>query len=605
MTGRRIVLATVLMATVFMATVACVPRAQADGNVLKLIPEDALAFVVINNLAEVDAKITALAERVGAPPVSPLAMLKATVGNMTGLDEKGRVVLLAMPPETDDAMPIPILIAPVVDYEKFIKQFGSQDAKKKIATITVVGNTQLLIAEKDGYVLVAGPGQEKLLEQVLDSNKSIAAKVAAWKKPLGRSDVAAVITQPGVKMFSEKTLGEMRKAKEMFAKIDKAEMKQAIQAFEMYELLIEAMAKETDKVALFAKVDKKGNVFIRKSVIFIPGGKAAAAVAGMKSSKADHLAGLPGGPYVLAGGGVLPEKLTEMMMQMSVDMMKLMPDLYGIDPKQADELVGLSADSFKGMKSMSLLMGVGEANDPLYSNMVGVVKVGDAAKFTENYLKYIKALNELVDGDKPSILSATEVEEITLDGKPCLHLAMKIPTPPSVEGIPDYHKLMEAMFGPGGKINIYMATADKNTIVWGYTDKEKLLATLKTLKDPEKSLANDKQLAKTAARLPRGSQWVGYVSPRGSVAFANRTMVVMNKALLDQFEADGVVIENRPKAIPSIPEFPESPPVGFSMKIVKGRLQADMVVPDAVIRAIGKYTAKLREYSKKAEPTLE
>ena len=39
------------------------------------------------------------------------------------------------------------------------------------------------------------------------------------------------------------------------------------------------------------------------------------------------------------------------------------------------------------------------------------------------------------------------------------------------------------------------------------------------LKQPAEGLAADADVVKTAAMLPAGAQWVGYVSPSGAVAF--------------------------------------------------------------------------------------
>ena len=596
MSRRRILLSGVIAACL---TAACVPNAQAEADILEVIPDSALGFVLINNITEFDGKIVQLAGQIGAPPMSPLAMFKMSTGMTAGLNEKAPMAVVAMPSEADAPFPTPMFIGRVDDIDELRKQIAAMDVRKA-GGAEPDAEQRTLVGEKDGHALLALPGQDKLLKQVLESKKSIAAEVAGWKKPLGKSDVAAVVMPAGVKVFSNTILAELRKAKEMFKQLDGGNMEQAIAGFEMYEMFVEAAAKETDKVALLGKIDEKGNVFLTKRVSFVPGpgGEAAAAFAEVKPVEADLLAGLPDGPYVAAGGGVFPEKLTEMMLRMSVGVIKAMPELYGIAPEKADKLIALSAESVKGMQGMSMLMGVGKGDDPLYGNMVGFVKVDNSAEFMKHYGKYIDGYNELV-GDESAFLTRSEVKNVTIGGKPGLHLSMKIPTTPAAAEVPNYDKLMEAMFGPGEKINVYMATVDETTIAWGYTDKKKLLATLKALETPKKSLSKNKQLAKTKKLLPDGSQWVGYVSPQGSVTFANRMMGVMLKAMkaggdVDKTGAGGNTLDLGPGLSPSIPQFPKTPPVGFAVKVVDGQLEATLVVPGEVIKAIGEYSAELK-----------
>ena len=98
MTRRRIFPA---MAILVCLLAACAPRARADQDFLNMIPSDAVAFVVVHDLEEVDGKVTKLTSQVGFLPRSPLAMLKLSVRSVAGLDENGSVALVFMPPETE------------------------------------------------------------------------------------------------------------------------------------------------------------------------------------------------------------------------------------------------------------------------------------------------------------------------------------------------------------------------------------------------------------------------------------------------------------------------------------------------------------------------
>ena len=97
--------------------------APAAEDILKLVPESALGFVVLNRPADLDAKLQSLAGKLQLPPLSPLAMLKMQCKIQEGLDEHGTVGLIVLPPKGDYALPIAFLLLPVTDYKKFFEPF--------------------------------------------------------------------------------------------------------------------------------------------------------------------------------------------------------------------------------------------------------------------------------------------------------------------------------------------------------------------------------------------------------------------------------------------------------------------------------------------------
>src|SRR5947209_16566441 len=62
--------------------------APAQDPVLKFIPEDALAFMLVKRLADTSDKLEKIAGAVGIPGGSPLGLLKSQLGLEKGIDEK-------------------------------------------------------------------------------------------------------------------------------------------------------------------------------------------------------------------------------------------------------------------------------------------------------------------------------------------------------------------------------------------------------------------------------------------------------------------------------------------------------------------------------------
>jgi len=120
-------------------------------------------------------------------------------------------------------------------------------------------------------------------------------------------------------------------------------------------------------------VDSAQTVSIVKRVQFTPAGEWAEAVANAKPASEDLLGGLKAEPFLLAIGGIVPQKTLHDLMKVSVQMMQSQPT-FKLTPEQAQKYAELSAQSLSGIRSMRMLLGVPEsgtveafAAGPLYS----------------------------------------------------------------------------------------------------------------------------------------------------------------------------------------------------------------------------------------------
>ncbi|HUT91113.1 MAG TPA: hypothetical protein VMY37_16540, partial [Thermoguttaceae bacterium] len=214
------------------------------------------------------------------------------------------------------------------------------------------------------------------------------------------------------------------------------------------------------------------------------------------------------------------------------------------------------------------------------SNMVFSMQMDDAHAYLDAYQKQIKAMNEILQDAKSSLMSEMKVTKIDLEGTPGLKVEMNFPSLPGMEAEPNLPKLMEGLFGPGGKIRIFLAAADEHTVVAAYTGRRALKRCLKAAKRPRAALAADEGIAATAALLPSGAPLVGYWSPKGTVAFVNQSI-----SLFASIEEGKIVL----------PDFPETPPVGMATTISADEVQTDVVIPGEVLKAIGAYVGEVQK----------
>ncbi len=579
MTTRPTIIA---VGAMILATLALVGPASA-ANVLEVIPADALGFVTVNRLADADAKLVSLGERMKLPIPSALTAMKKMAGIEEGLDEKGAMAWVLLSGGEEEFEPVMIAFVPVTDYQAFIAQLEPEKPTAKITTVEI-GFEKLAVGQAGDFAAITEASNRRFLKRVLKSTESIAGQLAPLQDWLDENDGSLVVTRQGIEAITTAARKGLKDAKEAMAAMGGDDAQMAVAGLSMYDGLFDAMEAEVETFAAGARLDDQGNMHLLSRTRFVAGGQAAKMASDFKGFEGQPLAGLPSGPFVFAGAGVMPEGMAEAMMKMSIGMMKAMPQLYGLDEEQAEKLLRPSIEMMKSMRSMSMRLGVGKEGASIYSEMNGIMRVDDAASFMADYAKYMKAFSSAVGGGEGATKGLFKIKskEIEIDGRPALQFEMAIPTAGmggTGPGAAEMKKMMERMFGPGGKIMVYIAAADDHTVVFVYTSKDELRRCLEAVRNPQGSLSADRGVAKTDALLPDDAPWVGYWSPGGTVAFVQRMMAMFVPATEEGFK---------------LPDFPETPPVGFAAKLASGELQTDMVVPAAVLEASGKYVAEVQ-----------
>jgi hypothetical protein len=577
--SRRLALAMLpLVCSLFLTTA----QALAADDILKLVPDSALGFVVLNGPGAADAKLQQLGREMQLPIPSLLARLSKKGGIRDGLDEKGTVALLVLPPAGAGPWPTPILLVPVTDYGKFLAQFKPEDAAAAVTKIELWG-AQVCVRKIGFYAALTDASHREALEETLKLSPEVPAALAPWGAWLAEKDVAVVILQPGIKLLSAQVQMGIQVLKSSMGQAGE-QAKQAAAAFDIYAKLFQAAEKEVSAAGLGVRLDKQGVLHVTKRARLVPDGSWARLAAIVKPANENLLTGLPAGPFVAAGGGALPEEIWEPLMQISLDMMKSMPNVYGLSAEQVDQMPKTAITSMKKVRGLSMVMGLGPKGTSLYSKMVVVMRVEKSDTFMADYDDAIKQYAEFLKKVDSPVLQPIDVEKTEIDGVRALQMTMKAPKQPAGLQTPQYAEMMEAMFGPGGKITVWAVPADEHTVVIGYVSKEPLQQAIRAIKQGAAGLAGDADVSKTAALLPANAPWIGLLSPRGTIEFA--------KQMIPAFAPPGA------KAEIKIPEFAKTPPIGFAVTTAPGEIQGHMVVPAEVLKEIGQYAANVKSQGK-------
>jgi len=551
----------------------------AATGALDLVPEKAIGFVAVNGLERVDAKITQLGQTLQMPVPGVLMMVKAKVGVEKGIDEKGIAALVAMPGDSPDAKPEPVILIPVADFDAFIGQFKPEKVTDAIWKIEVAG-ARSLAAHKGGHAVLVEHSNQELLEAVLGS-KSLADDLGQWKSWVEGCDVVAVGTKPAVAMFAEKANEAMEQAKEGIKTMGE-QGEPALAAFEMYQKLLGVAKDEVTAAGVGLVIEEDGSLKLSGRGRFAPEGELTKYLANVEPLPENPVAVLPKGPYLMAGGGPVPEALVKPMMDMSFDMVKNMPKVYGLDEAQAKQMIELSMDAIKGLRGGSMTLGVPKAGAPLYNGAIGVMFAADAEAFLD---RYVTAMNTMVKAtaDSPqSMFKGMTVEKTTLGDR----AAVKVTTDMSAmltqledSPIRDMQvQMFKRMYGEDMKISMYFMAADSTHVVFSYGDPDRLTAAAAVVANPAEGLASDANLTKTAGHLPAGAQWVGYWSPEGTVAFAN--------SFLSSMAELGAGFQ--------LPPMPTTPPIGLAVKVSSTGVEKEMYVPIDAVRNVVRYVTMLQ-----------
>jgi len=573
--SRRLALAILPLVGIVFLSAASV---QAADDILRLVPNSALGFVVVNRLGDADAKLQQLGREMQLPVPWPLPFLKAKGGIGDGLNEKGTAALLALPPGGGTPWPTPILLVPVTDFGKFLHQFEAQETSGGLTRINLRG-AQVWARSIGGYAALTDMLHKDALVKTLKVSEAVPEALTPWGEWVAEKDVAVVILQPGIKLLSFTIQVGITTLKSSLAQAGD-QGKQAAAVFDMYAKLFQAAEKEVSSVGLGARLDEQGVLHLTKRARLVPDGSWARLAAQVQPAKENLLAGLPAGPFVAAGGGALPEDIWAPLMQLSLDIMKSMPNLYGLSAEQIDQMPKTSILAMKKVRGMSMVLGLGPSGASLYSKMLIVMRVEKSDTFMADYDDAMKQYAEFLKKVNSPVLQPIEVEKTEIEGARALQMTMKAPKLPADMQAPRQAEMMEAMFGPGGKLTAWAVPADEHTVVIGYVSKEPLQQAIRAIQRGKPGLAGDPDVAKTAALLPAGAPWVGLWSPRGTIEFG--------KQMIPAFAPPGKKVDLK------IPEFPKTPPIGMAVTTAQNELQGHIVVPAEVLQGIGQYAAKVK-----------
>jgi hypothetical protein len=425
------------------------------------------------------------------------------------------------------------------------------------------------VGQKDGYAVLAPTLHAAAVKAVLDSEKSLGAAVESIRPWLAGKQLYAIATPGGIAMAKVQLLAGLDQLKVGIAAQQNEQTENVLAGLKVYELLFQRMDKELSYCATGLEIEADGGLHLASRTILAEGGFLQVASQKVKpeASSPGDAKMFPAGPFLFAGGGPMPKGLAKPMMNLSFQMMKAYPGGKDLTEEQIRRLTEVALKSMENTQGMAMFMGIPDEAQPLYAGMLLGMQVTDSEEYLRAYRETVAEMAEIGKATGSPFLQYKS-EDIEVAGASGLMLTMNMGDLFGGQQVPQAEAMSKMMFGTDGEMKIYLAAADKQTIIGSYVSQDGLEQALRLFRDGGEVFADGPGIATTTGMFPEDAQWIGYWSPSGTVQFVKRAVAAM-----------------APQVPAEVPAFGDSSPVGFALKMAPDVIETDMVVPADVLQA--------------------
>lgn len=556
--------------------------ATAQSELLELVPDDALGIVVVNRLAETSAKLEGIGEQLQVPMPPPLGTFKSMTGLQKGIDESKAAGIVLLPTAESVKPAAGVLLIPVKDYKQLIEQLRPADANAQIAEVQIAG-AQALVASKQNYAAFSLVEQKPALERFLNSKKNLGGSLEPISKWMTAQDAFGLALPAGIKLGTKRGLDRLSILLEQLENAGDQQKKVAAM-LEPYREVMQLAQRDVTHVATGFRIDKSRALHLATQTLLIPESSAGRAFGEVQ--RVDGVFhGLPNEPYAMLAGTTIPQKWLDKFGNLFAKLSRLNPEVGALDEKQVAELVEAQIASLRDAKSLAMFIGPTKSDESAYANTIATLQVEDATAYILKFEQTLAKIHQL-SKNAPKAVPQYETKHIKVGNIDALEITMDMSAAMSAQNEnPAAAKMLEKFMGPGGKMKMFAAPADKTTVVMAYVSQDNLERGLAAVRNPNSGLKANAALRTTVKLLPRGSQWMAFVSPRESIQFFTSTLAPIMPG--------GRAIE--------LPDFPQTPPVGLAAKFATGRVETELVIPPEVTVAAGKYIQTLKQSREGAE----
>jgi hypothetical protein len=554
-----------LFAALLTVFVSAGPALAQNADILRFVPEDASAFVVVQNIGAANEQVTQLAKAVHAPlPETVLASFKKFLSIDKALDEKGSGLALLFRSEPGNTDPVEAaMVVPVTSYEQFLQETKAVKGKKGSSEIQTSDGEKLLVARAGQYAVIVPKDRKGILEKVLAAGKGTGA-LKGLSKDLAKNDISAVLTRRGIEDVA-KAWDQAAQGWKLLFDNGKPQLKELQELIETGSQFVHAAEQSVTGVVVGVRFNDKGNLRVSVRAPFRKESVFAKAAATFKTPSGGLLNDLPGKAPVAAYGFVVPKTARAAYLKFLTNILTKTPD--ALPPGQGPELVK-ALESMLSFDSQVQVFYPRAKDAPLFgANVISVYHAADARTFLTNYTKALKMMMKAgkpgPGGEPPLTVRQVKVgdrEVVEFSG--------------GAEAKDVFSKLI---LGPEGKIKASMAVVDEHTLITTLVPAEEMAKVLTQIKGTSSRLSDQAEVKQLATKIPAGSQFLFLFSPHRASVFAEQVLAKTGGA-------------------EKLPIFPKTPLVGFGIYVAPEGTQAELILPQAVIENAPAYIEKVQQW---------
>jgi hypothetical protein len=344
--------------------------------------------------------------------------------------------------------------------------------------------------------------------------------------------------------------------------------------------IIQQWAAQVTAVGAGVRLDKTGNARVGARIAFAGDLNIAADIGAQPVDRALPPSLGQDGDFIANSAGVLSPAVSEPVAAAYVGNLiegfKSSESLQ-LDEETVDDLKKAAERAAVDLTSAHIFVRPGGNDDGVYTNHFVVVRAKSATEFCEHAAEVMQLWNRLninAEGNTRFVFDlAQEKLGAQLGARTARLFSLDIAAADGAPALPEIRQAMEKIFGPGGKMQLWIVPVDDKTALLAMATDEQVAAALSVLdrKQPIEWTRGDMIAAN--AMLPADADWRLFFDMHHYFNWLKRQMeAVTGTAVIGG---------------PLVRDFPPSPPIGLAAGSRAGEVWLDVAIPAATIQAAG------------------
>jgi len=227
------------------------------------------------------------------------------------------------------------------------------------------------------------------------------------------------------------------------------------------------------------------------------------------------------------------------------------------------------------VQSFTILNQPGEEPQPVYSNNFAAVRVASVSTFVEHAHEVMRLWNSASREAKGETRMVFDVEETKVGERAATLYSLDVAALDGGAVAPEVRQAMEKLFGPQGKLRLWIVPTDEHTVLLASATPDQITAMLKVIDQKRPVEWNRGEMSESNALLPADAEWRAFVDLHRYFDWKRREMMAII----------GVPVIGGPL----VRDFPASPPVGLAGALRDGELRLDAAVLAPTLKSADGY----------------